>query len=666
MTVLLIQNDFTHGEVDPQLLSRVDLGIYNRSAQRLRNCIVTQTGAATKRFGTDHISSVSFGPAITDNFQWSSFRLNDNARYIVVFYSTTMTIYKHNDNIGNISQVFTTPTSPYTNTIIGEGNLRFAYKDNLLIITHEDVHPYQLINNGSDGSWSLAPIPFKFISPHDFKQNYDSFTFSLGAVTIGTTTLNCSNDIFDSSYVEGTFIGIGPSTSTVNGIAIITSITSAKIANVSVQSAFDSSFTGSIAGTQVFLGQPAWNSQNGYPVSCTFYEGRLWFGGTASLPRSLFGSVSNDYRNFNIGRALDSDSISAELSTNEGTEIEFLVSDKNLQIFCTNDEFIVPQFDQQVITPTNISVRKQDSRGISRNISPIIIDNTTLFIQKGGKSVYSFGREENTLNYISSCISRVSSHIIGNPIRWGTLQGSNQISSDFVFAINQDGSLLSLQLIEEENVRAWTLSTTSGSSGNHDFVDVLNIDNFIYFIVKRNINGTEVYSFERLNFDIKTDNSTTFTFGTPSNSLTGLQYLEGETVNIVADGFVLFDQVVPSSGNLTIEIEAYNVEVGLSYSIEIQPNPINIPSSSGPTLYIPKNIPRIFVDYYQSLGLTINGNEIPDLAFSPTFFDQAPELKTGIYEYTNVGGWDRRQSPIISSDKPLSATILGIGYEVVI
>ena len=56
--------------------------------------------------------------------------------------------------------------------------------------------------------------------------------------------------------------------------------------------------------------EDAWSGSRGYPRTCSFHEGRLYFGGSKALPNTLFGSKVADFFNFKTAEALDDDASS--------------------------------------------------------------------------------------------------------------------------------------------------------------------------------------------------------------------------------------------------------------------------------------------------------------------------------------------------------------------
>jgi hypothetical protein len=86
-------------------------------------------------------------------------------------------------------------------------------------------------------------------------------------------------------------------------------------------------------------------------------------------------------------------------------------------------------------------------------------------------------------------------------------------------------------------------------------------------------------------------------------------------------------------------------------------------SQQGSTLYTKKRLIRIFIDYYESLGIYINDNLIPYQTFGD-LLDLPPEVKTDVYEYVNITDWSLREEIQITQKDPLPMQIIGIGYEI--
>jgi hypothetical protein len=651
MTVYYVQNDFSHGEIDPKMKSHIDMKLYQKSAEYLRNVVVMPQGGARRRFGTKFLQSI--GELSSGEYALFEFNHDVDDNYLLLLTNFLITIFKDDVQVATV-------VSPWPSTIFVNNGLKAVNSKNSTVFVNEDYAPRNLVRGNTDADWVLSTLVFKNYPTFDFKQNYNTFTFTLNNVATGSRTLTCDNDIFVSSdYVGGSFIGIGETNDIgeqTEGFARITAITDARTATVTVVKQFDGSFTGGVIGSQVVLGEKSWSDTRGWPISATFHENRLVFGGSKSLPTGLFLSVTNDFLNFDTGTGQDNDSIQYILTADGIGRIHYVVSNRTLQIFANNGEYVAQQLETKPLTEGDVSFRQQSNYG-SENVKPQKIDNQTIYVKAGGKGVNSFYYEDDRAAYQSAILSVTSPHLIRNPVASAIQKGSTTDDADYLFFVNEDGTLVIYQTLKEQNVAAWTLSTTEGY-----FKKIVAVGSDIYFLVQRQVYSKIYVYLEKLDWDLYMDCATTQTFGVPTTHVTGLDYIDEFTVNALSDGFVQpAGRVV--YGAFDVEDAGTTITIGIPYTPLIQPNAVNVMSQQGPTMYIKKRIPRIFIDYYESLGIYVNGDVIP----YRTFDDATGELVdpiTDVYEYLNLQGWNRRESVIITQNDPLPMTILAVGYEV--
>ncbi len=178
-----------------------------------------------------------------------------------------------------------------------------------------------------------------------------------------------------------------------------------------------------------------------------------------------------------------------------------------------------------------------------------------------------------------------------------------------------------------------------------------------YCVVKRSINGSDVYYVEAFNDDNTTDSAILFSGGTlpGSTSLSGLSHLEGETVKVIVDDAMQTNKVV-SSGAITLDaVPTSYVEVGLDYTPKVKTLPVELKLPSGTIMAQKKRIVELTTNMYLSQNLTVNGN---DLAFTAsTFF-------TGKKRRKPMLGYDRNGQITFSQSQPLFFTLLGVEYKV--
>jgi len=175
------------------------------------------------------------------------------------------------------------------------------------------------------------------------------------------------------------------------------------------------------------------------------------------------------------------------------------------------------------------------------------------------------------------------------------------------------------------------------------------------------INQAERLNLERLDFAEYTD-ATERTTSDADGLVTGLSHLLGHQVFALVDDVPEGPFFVNSNGQITISGQSSNVRVGLNFQPVIEPMPLVVQAAFSQSVYQPKHLKSIYVDYYESLGITVNGLEIPTLKLNELVLDQTPIPATGFFEITPMRGWDPRGTNTISQDLPLPMTLLGIGY----
>ena len=165
---------------------------------------------------------------------------------------------------------------------------------------------------------------------------------------------------------------------------------------------------------------------------------------------------------------------------------------------------------------------------------------------------------------------------------------------------------------------------------------------------------------EEVDFDIATDNSRIYT-NWNSNFLTDLEHLEGETVQVIADG-IYYPDLQVRLGEVELPTDVQNAYAGIGFAARMRPLDLNTPLGAyGNTFYTPKQVKAIYVQYYQTIGGTINTGQIQTPIMGTWELGTAYTPQDGITLYSPMEGWDTQVLEIIQ-DKPLPMTILGLGY----
>ena len=229
--------------------------------------------------------------------------------------------------------------------------------------------------------------------------------------------------------------------------------------------------------------EDVFSSTRGFPKTGVFHEGRLYFGGSKSLPNALFGSKVSDFFNFLEAEGLDDDAIFAVLSSDSVNAITGIRSGRDLQIFSTGNEFFVQQSEGQPITPGNLTIKAATSSGSKPNIMPVSVEGGTIFLQRSGKALREFLFSDAELSYQSNNISLLSSHLLKSPVKIAFRRATSTDDGDLLMIVNgTDGTMAAYSIHRSQKVVAPSEFITDGTYEDC----AVDIDD-IYVIVKRTI-----------------------------------------------------------------------------------------------------------------------------------------------------------------------------------
>ena len=399
--------------------------------------------------------------------------------------------------------------------------------------------------------------------------------------------------------------------------------------------------------------EAVWSASKGWPVSCTFFESRLWFGGSKSRPQSLWGSKTNDFYNFDLGTSLADESIYITLDTDQVNAVTAVYAGRHLQVFTTGGEFYLPD---SPLTPEKSAVKRQTRYGSSA-IRPVMIDGATLYLDRTGKAVREFVYTYSEDAYTSSSTSILASHLLNTPLDMDVSRGTSKDSANYIYIVNADGTVAVYNTLRGHEVSGWTQWVTDGTVES-----VAVVVDEVYFSVKRTINGSTVYYLEATDPDRYTDSCKLVTNSPASATVSGLAHLNGETCRVKADGSVMPNATV-ASGSITLGRTATSIEVGLDYDVKVKTMPLNIDFQNGPILTRKKRIVRVIVNLYQSLGIYIDGTLLPDRTLGENVLDTTPTPYTGLKEIFMLGWTDLAQVEITQVD-PVPMLLIGLSLEV--
>lgn len=175
---------------------------------------------------------------------------------------------------------------------------------------------------------------------------------------------------------------------------------------------------------------------------------------------------------------------------------------------------------------------------------------------------------------------------------------------------------------------------------------------------------------EQMSFDLYTD-CTTATSSDADGNVTGLTNLAGHQIYAISNGVTNGPYFVDASGNVNIESEFDNVNIGIQYRPELVPMPLFTPTQEGLNSYERKYVQDLYIDYVDSLYLQAGSiesqaplTEVPSIPLGDYTLGTPVLPQTGVFLIHPRGEWDARQQTLITQLIPGPMTIIGIGYNV--
>ncbi len=709
-----IVTNFQAGELSPRLEGRIDLQKYSAGAQTLQNMLVFPQGGITRRPGTYYAGSSKNGGKV----RLINFEFSDEQAYVLEFGANYIRFFKDGaplESGGSPVEIVTT----YSVTEIFEIN--FVQSADVLFLAHKNHEPAKLTRTTAT-TFTLTDIAF--VDGPYLDENITTTTITASANT-GTVTLTASADLFVSGHVGALFqfrerVEIGheawaASTSYAQnalvhhngnlykktdsgsdssgtqppvhlegtetygvidwqyqhsgtGFVKITAVTNATTATAVVQEHNFLVLPAVATSGTTQWSEGSFSTKNGFPRAVAFYEERLYFAGTTAQPQTIFGSVTGDFENHTPGTEDDA-AINVTIASDQVNVIKHMVPGRFLQIMTTSAEFTLSGgTGTTAVTPTNVNVLRETTFG-SGDVRPLRAGASTIMIQKGGEKVKEVTFSLDTDGLVGRDLTVLGEHLARGGLTDMVWQQEPELVLWFV---RGDGTLIGLSYDPADNTIGWHQHPLGGSGVVESITAIPSgAEDQVYLSVKRTINSSTVrhivfmksiYFNQNVADAFYVDSGITYS-GSATTSITGLNHLEGETVQILADGSTHADKVV-SSGSVTLDRSASKVHVGLSYNSLVETMRLEAGADDGIAQGKVKRIHGATVRFLDTVGAevgpdTSNLDRIP-FRDSSMSMDTAVPLFNGDKEISFPSGYDNDSQVVVRQNQPLPMTIVAI------
>lgn len=528
----------------------------------------------------------------------STFKLKDeDGNYID---STGYTTYS---SAGTIEEVYEIVT-PYATADLGK--IRFTQKADIMYIDCAGYEPKKL-SRYANTNWTLTAYAYdQYVWPPFLDENATATTITPSSTT-GSITLTASAALFVAGHV-GAYFRIKAGYCKVTAFTDTTHVTATVIATVIA------------SGTDEWA-EGAWSAVQGYPSDCTFYENRLIHISTTMKPLGIWGSVIEEYENYQTGTGTDGanlaeDSWYYEPGASQVDRLNWIYPTGILNFGSAGGPFTMTSGSSiEAISAENLpSVRQQNENG-SLNITPVRIGSYVYYVERSGKVLAQFAYSLDQDAYISENITYLSDHILGDGVVEMALM---KYPYNILFAVLEDGSVATLTREQKNEVKGWT---RQDEVGNIERVAVIpnGIEDQVWFCVNRTIESTTRRYIEYMmpiDFGDIEDaffvNSGLTYDGTATTTITGLEHLEGKTVAVLVDGATHPPRVV-TDGAITLTSSASVVHVGLGYTATIETLDIEAGAQAGTAQGKPKLVGKVTVRLKDSVLCKVGTSTTQDV-----------------------------------------------------
>lgn len=721
MSVRTLQRSFSGGEVSPEMLGRLDDVKFQSGLALCRNFIIKPQGPAQNRPGFAYVATVKdsarqsrlipftysttqtmviqFGHqhirfhTLGANLLTTPAAYNGGTAYVVGdsvssagvnYYCIAATTGNAPPNVtywypmpaGGVYEI----PSPYAEADLFD--IHYVQSADVLTLVHPGYAPREL-RRVSATSWTLTVISFAAgiaaptgvsATPAVVATDYD-YSYVVTAIaadgvseSVASTAGTCQSNIFSTGGAN-TIAWSAVTGASRYSVYKLQGGLYGYIGQTTGLSVVDDNIAPDLSKTPP-LYETVFNTTSEYPGAVSYYEQRRTFAGTINKPQNLWATRSGTESAMSYSLPTrDDDRISFRVAAREANTIRHIVPLTQLILLTSSAEWLVTSGD--VLTPSTVNVRPQSYVG-ANNVQPVVINNTMIYGAARGGHARELAYNWQANGFVTGDLCLRSAHLFDGLelVDMAYMKAPQPI----VWAISSNGKLLGLTYVPDQQIGAWHQHDTQGEFESCAVVAEGGED-FLYCVIKREIDGADVRYVERMASRQFSDPEDAFfvdcgaTYdGAAATTISGLDHLEGETVSILADGAVRAQQVV-TGGAIELDISASVVQVGLPITADLQTLPMTAQIDAAFGQGRQKNVNKVWLRVYESSGIFAGPaldklREYKQRTGEP--YDTPPALRTDEIELSLTPTWSAGAQVYIRQTDPLPLTIVSMSLDVVI
>lgn len=678
-----LRYSFSGGEVTPEFWGQIADAKFQTGMATCRNFRVLPHGPIENRAGFEFVREVKDSsqavrllPFTYSSTQTMVVEIGDTyARY----HTEGATIL---DGLGDPYET----TTPYVAADLF--GIRYTQSADIVTLTHTGYAPAELQRTAPLGVFTMTYSAINFATtltaptavsavatPGPSPGTPTTHTYAATSVgadgideSVVSSSVSCSNNLFDTgAYNTLTFTPPGGITrlniyKQSNGLW-------AYLGQSGDGTFVDDNITPDLGKTAPINDNP-FTGAGDYPGAVCYFEQRRWFAGSTNKPQTLWATKSGTESNMDYSiPTRDTDALAFRVVAREANRVQHLVPMASLVALTTSAEWRITANNADAITPTSVSVKPQTNIGAA-DATPAVVNTNVVYAAARGGRVREMAYSWQAGGYMTGDLSLRAPHLFDGLSIVDIAH--SKAPYPIVWFVSSNGRLLSLTYVPEQNIGAWSWHDTDGVFESIACV-AEGAEDVLYAVVRREIGGATKRYIERLRprawstqadaFHV--DSGLTYT-GVPTDTISGLNHLEGKTVAILGDGAVQPSKTVVG-GSITLDYAASTVHVGLPFTSDMQTLPTALRIDEGFGQGRPKNVSRVWLRVFKSGGIKA-GPDFDHLVEAKQrtteSYGTPPGLKTDEIELVLTPSWQQGGQVCVRQSDPLPLTILSMTLEV--
>lgn len=685
--VRTLARSFAGGEISPEMFGRLDLSKFQTGLALARNMEVLPHGPVRNRAGFEFVNRTKTDNKLT---RLIPFSFNTEQTFALEFGEGYIRFHTQGATLESSPGVPYEVATTYTESELFD--IHYVQSADVLTLVHQNHPPAELRRLGAL-SWTLTDIAFVPAVPAPTGLAAVASGPGGGtpvAYTYVVTAIRVDGNVSDESLISNS------ATATID-LGVFGNVISLSWA-APAGGADRYNVYKSRNGVFGFIGQtvglafvddnieadtsetpPSGNNPfvgaGNYPAAVSYFEQRRVFAATINRPQTTWMTKSGTESNMTQSvPPQDDDAVIFRIAAREVNSIRHIVPLTNMILLTTSAEWRIQSSDSGALTPSNISARPQSYIGANM-VQPQVVGNRIVYPRGRGGRVNELAYSFDAQGYVTSDLSLLAQHLFdGYTI---TDMALPKAPYQIAWFVSSNGDLLGLTYVPEQQVAGWHHHDT----GNGDkFLSVCAVgegdEDAVYVVTRRTINGVQRQFVERMHSRRFGQQADAFfvdcgaTYrGAATNTVTGLDWLNGMTVSILGDGAVYPQQVV-TGGTITLPspATATTITIGLPITAQIQTLPLAFETQAfgqGRT----KNVNKVWLRVVESSGI-FAGPRFDALKEAKIRTDEnygtPPRLQTREIDLVLTPSWQADGSVCIQQSDPLPLTIAAMTLEVAV